>query len=356
MSRSVATAYTGANVSLTIGSALVTNAFGISWEVSQNKRPIYGYNSLYYDGVADGQVIVLGQLYINFQHPQYLSYVLEKYYSELPNDFTSRGGDVQVDGGTQKLINLLRAYDNMGNHPGDAQMLDGLFSNPSIQSDMVANLTAGTITNSTTPDGKTSLLANSGGLHGSLSERNLSEDDKAHFTSNARVRGVVSGGNASLHRPDQFSRAGGVSQPLNIIITYGNPNITSMANGITSYMNSSTVILRDVHFIGEAQQIMSDDQPIMETYKFMARSKEVLVRSGSGQTAYEQRQAEAEEAAKIAASQPASPATATATAEANQQTDTKQADGTAVAKPQRPIRPGRPGEPAPDLPPVTPQQ
>lgn len=351
MAKSVATAYTGANVSLTIGSALVTNAFGISWEVSQNKRPIYGYNSLYYDGVADGQVIVLGQLYINFQHPQYLSYVLEKYYSELPRDFTTRGNDVFVDKKTQKLINLLRAYDNMGEHPGDAAMLDGLFSNPSLQSDMVANLSAGVITNATAPDGTTSLLANSGGLHGSLSERNLSEADKSSFASNERQPGVVSGGTASLHRPDQFSRAGGVNKPLNIIITYGNPNITSMGNGITSYMNSSTVILRDVHFIGEAQQIMSDDQPIMETYKFMARSKEVLVRSGNGITPYEQLRADEAAAAKAEA---ASPAEAAAGAEAKQANDASRANGTGSAKPVQPKNPAPDGTPAkiiaPDLP------
>ena len=82
MAREVATAYTGANVSLTIGSTLITNAFGISYEVTQNKRPIYGYNSMHYNAIAKGQVLVLGQLYINFQHPSYLSKVLNQYYLE----------------------------------------------------------------------------------------------------------------------------------------------------------------------------------------------------------------------------------------------------------------------------------
>jgi len=348
MAKSVATAYTGANVSLTIGSALITNAFGISWEVSQNKRPIYGYNSLYYDGVADGQVIVLGQLYINFQHPQYLSYVLQKYYSELPRDFTFSAGDFPELNGKKKLISLLRSYDNMGNHPGDAAMLDGLFANQSLQTDMVANLTAGTITNNTTPDGTTSLLANSGGLHGSLSERNLNDAQKSYFGLSGGYGKALSD-SGSLHRPDQFSRAGGVNKPLNIIITYGNPNITSMANGITSYMNSSTVILRDVHFIGEAQQIMSDDQPIMETYKFMARSKEVLARNGSGQTDYDSILAAQAEAAKA---EPASPAAAAAAATATEAAKTNQTGGTAVAKPERPIKDIARGDAAPELPPI----
>jgi hypothetical protein len=128
---------------------------------------------------------------------------------------------------------------------------------------MTAALTGGSIVRVPSPDDAGNTAISAGGLNSSLSERNLSSGERS--------------ANGNVYRPDQFTKSGGVTNPLNITITYGDPNLANASGGITSYMPSSTIILRDVHFIGEAQQVMSDDQPIMETYKFMARSKEVVI-------------------------------------------------------------------------------
>ena len=365
MARTIATSYTGANVTLTIGSALIANAFGVSWEVSQNKRPIYGYNSVYYDGIANGQVIVLGQLYLNFQHPQYLSHVLQNYYQEISDGFSknklsradNEAGD-QVMVGRIAAVNLLRTYDNIGEHPGDAKIIDSVFANPTLQADMTAALTGGSIVRVPSPEDSGNTAISAGGLNSSLSERNLSSGQRS--------------ASGNVYRPDQFTKSGGVTNPLNITITYGDPNLTNASGGITSYMPSSTIILRDVHFIGEAQQVMSDDQPIMETYKFMARSKEVVIGlSKNEQAALLQATSEGvpvagmvSNMATVITSRMAADAAATAAAaekkepKADAATNTAKAaanatgGASAVAKPEQPIKDVARGDAAPTLPPV----
>jgi hypothetical protein len=94
-------------------------------------------------------------------------------------------------------------------------------------------------------------------------------------------------------RPDQFTDNAVIStktnssrEPINIVISYGDPGYNpgttqdfiegDFQSSILAYNPTVNVILKDIHFIGESQQVMADDQPVMEVYKFMARSKEVV--------------------------------------------------------------------------------
>ena len=282
MAREVATAYTGANVSITIGANLITNAFGISYELSQNKRPVYGYNSLYFDAVASGQVIVLGQLYLNFQHPNYLSKVLSDYYNrnlakgrELNGMAQSLGPLIMSDTAasyTEPLKSGLLAnnakqrqeasfstqLDQLHNDPLLAQTLGKTFGVTPM--DKATDITR----NFKIVDGKVYDTFRGGAFEAiAMNPRNMNEIERRD-------------GAAVLARPDNFTNNEGIRDPINIVITYGDPGLNDEKAGIMSYMPSTSIILRGVHFIGEAQQVMADDQPVMETYKFMARSKQIF--------------------------------------------------------------------------------
>ena len=290
--RQVATAYTGANISITIGGKFIANAFGISWELSQNKRPIYGYNSMYYDSVASGQVIVMGQLYINYQHPNYLSSLLNSYFKEVPKTNLSVAGFGETSSRANTVNGDFNTYLNRG---GDARQdrnfnddLNDIFNDPAFMANLGAVFTSGQkisgFKNYTqvenrrgTPDakgnypkeistvGKFDLENNDGSalqFAGNLDYADRRKDNVKHL------------------RPDQFTNNGSaVSDPIDIVITHGDPGLNDKTSGILSYTPASSIILRGIHFIGEAQQVMADDQPIMETYKFIARSKEALISS-----------------------------------------------------------------------------
>jgi hypothetical protein len=281
MAREVATAYTGANVSITIGPDLITNAFGISWELSQNKRPIYGYNSMHYDTVATGQVIVLGQLYINYQHPNYLSRILYDYFQERrPANYRDTGVGNSFN---PLLTNMISASYNVPQESGVIanrgslarqnmtydQVLDSLHSDPALAANLGSIFTGGT-----TVTNKTLVSQNGKGVEEVQSSFSQSLSlGLSHNLSRGGKRDI-----ASIYaRPDHFTNNQGLVDQINIIVTYGDPGMNTRTAGIMSYMPSSSIILKGIQFIGESQQVMSDDQPIMETYKFIARCKETLV-------------------------------------------------------------------------------
>jgi hypothetical protein len=68
--------FAGANVVIEIKGIPALECAGISYEVTESKRPIYGYSSRFFDGVARGQVLVQGQLLFNYVHEDYVREVL----------------------------------------------------------------------------------------------------------------------------------------------------------------------------------------------------------------------------------------------------------------------------------------
>lgn len=293
MAREVATAYTGANVTINIGSDIVANAFGISWELSQNKRPIYGYNSMYYDAVATGQVLVMGQLFLNYQHPNYLSRVLSNYFRSRPDTLALQNDEGAVltpsvlstrsnilardvmrnafinSDGQVRPINIIEQVGGKARQERNLiSTLDEIFRDPSFDSG----------------------AAMTGALYNSVSSIRVGEEGNSYQVIDSAVRegpvldlpsNLSTSGrrdpSAGYARPDLFTDNHGLYDLINIVVTHGDPGLNKEYSGILSYAPSSSIILRGVHFIGEAQQVMSDDQPIMETYKFIARSKETLI-------------------------------------------------------------------------------
>ena len=71
--------YSGSQISIYIGDILVDDIESIQFNVTQTKRPIYGYGSQYFHTVADGQVLVEGGFSIPFKEADYILAVLENY-------------------------------------------------------------------------------------------------------------------------------------------------------------------------------------------------------------------------------------------------------------------------------------
>lgn len=291
--RQVATAYTGANISITVGSKFIANAFGISWEVSQNKRPIYGYNSMYYDSVASGQVIVMGQIYINYQHPNYLSSLLSDYFKEgTLNQISTAGfGDTTSRSSKNGVFN---DYTNRGSGARQDrnfnEELNNIFDNPAMMANLGSIFTSGESISGFKNFKETKVygqagerIMQEGGAHGRTKIKSgeyvLETNEGAFLSFSGNMNSLLRRGeDAKYARPDQFTDNGsGIHDPINIVVTHGDPGLNDKSSGILSYTPASSIILRGIHFIGEAQQVMADDQPIMETYKFIARSKESVI-------------------------------------------------------------------------------
>jgi hypothetical protein len=285
MGRQVASIYTGSNISLTIGETLIGNAFGISYDLSQNKRPIYGYNSMLFDAISTGQVIVIGQLYLTYQHANYLSKIMRDYYN-FPNLITNykkdrvtgvidRNAFIQSDEtGQVDAENTIREIVTGTTVGGAArqdknydELLNDLFNSPSKLQDYRSAFSPRE--NQLNGIDLTKSNGKFGYAPGSVTDpRNIQ-----HF--------VDLGAEDSLYkRPDQFSNnSSAATWPgIDIVITYGDPKFNNEQTGILDYSNSFSTVLKSVHFIGESQQVMADDQPVMEVYKFIARDKYTLIR------------------------------------------------------------------------------
>lgn len=285
MGRQVASIYTGSNISLTVGETLIGNAFGISYDLSQNKRPIYGYNSMLFDAISTGQVIVIGQLYLTYQHANYLSKIMRDYYN-FPNRTTDykkdrvtgvidRNAFIQSDEAAQAdAENTIREIVTGTTVGGAArqdksydELLNDLFNSPSKLQDYRSAFSPRE--NQLNGIDLTKSNGKFGYASGSVTDpRNIQ-----YFAD--------LGAEDSLYkRPDQFSNNSSAAlwPGIDIVITYGDPKFNNEQTGILDYSNSFSTVLKSVHFIGESQQVMADDQPVMEVYKFIARDKYTLIK------------------------------------------------------------------------------
>src|SRR3990167_10850494 len=89
--------YSGSQCSLYIGDVYIDEAVGMSFTVSQNKQPIYGYASQLFDAVSYGNVIVQGSFAVNFKESGYLWLVLHRYkrFENATNTIVERYANVK---------------------------------------------------------------------------------------------------------------------------------------------------------------------------------------------------------------------------------------------------------------------
>lgn len=330
MPKYAANYYTGANTSIFIGSNLVTQAFGISWDLQSADRPIYGYNSIYFDAIADGRVLVTGQLFLNFTKANYLPMVLKRYhqFTNLTANAQRSGfvDDVidylQADRNTRPLLRVLRdlidapvlvqteegervsfnpeaitftqpnpginsqtlttdtaqGYDQrlalMMSDSERAQTLDAalnyIFDNEDVRQDLISVISGGTLSSS--------LQYNESGV---VFEESTIMPTNRLDSLVERNRHMAFAGEDLMEfaRPDQFGNASQGPSGIDILVQCGPPVGEITQNAAFNYQENTSFILKDVRFNGESGQIMSDSQPILEVYNFMGRKKEIVPRT-----------------------------------------------------------------------------
>jgi hypothetical protein len=220
--------YSGAQITIWFGDIWVDDIDAISWNYTQEKRPIYGYASQHLDAVAKGQVIIQGQLRVNFREKGYLSYIIQN----LP-----------------KLRENLKTYEKEGTY-------ENIWS--SIKPVVALHLKQGTFGPGTLQD---------------IQDLPKRED----FFDVAKLYEEIIWGDLDKRKQKEtkFKTPDIVQQEIfpkgfDIMITYGDPQAIEPQS--TNDLGNSTVkSLIGVHLTGSSQVIEANGAPIQEMYTFMAR-------------------------------------------------------------------------------------
>jgi hypothetical protein len=337
--------FSGANVSIFIGPYLLTEVFGISWQEMESLQPEYGYNSRYYNFVSEGQVSVIGNLYLNFVHVSYLSTLLQKYHEFIALvEGAARQGQIEGIIGileereeTANLINLVRnfydpnlrnisGYGSPVNNSSSSLLSPGAYASaPVLTSQMLraaqdgqrvinavdfdnrspdlsmANLTDANAFRTNTslsrsldvglnaifdsPETRTSLISFFTG--GTVTSNSLYENNDGSVTQNSGLRfdSLSEMVDNSVNRyaakspgmiyanPRQFGSASQGAKGIDIAVHYGPPGGLSEENKVYNYSTNSSFMLKGVRFTGESGILRNDDQPVLESYPFLARRK-----------------------------------------------------------------------------------
>jgi hypothetical protein len=64
--------FCGSQANIVVGGHVIDECYSIQFELVTNRTPIYGYASHRFDSVLEGNILVSGILAINFIHPNYL--------------------------------------------------------------------------------------------------------------------------------------------------------------------------------------------------------------------------------------------------------------------------------------------
>ena len=217
--------FSGAQVGLWVGSRLITTAVGIEFQLVQNKRPIYGYASQLWDGVAKGTVQCSGMLILNFQQSQLLPTLIAKAVGVDASDLKAMVAD--------RHVNNLKGIENP------------LVPDPSPES-------------------------RSGRGQPDLLTPNRKEALRKYYWSgdpSTVRRSTTTDPLILLDRPDEI-------QPFDVLVTYGDVfgNDIRLHQGFNDPRVLSAVRrLSQVRLTGFGQTITVDGQPVLEQYPFICR-------------------------------------------------------------------------------------
>jgi hypothetical protein len=274
----------GAQVLVYFGDVLIDSAVSISYSVQQNRAPVFGYNSQYYAFVADGNVLVSGELVIAFKESGYLLWPVQRYLQtegfinkddQLPNRPQEQGWWHSPRYSVDEQGTIVQGYSPNGDFSlagaskaaKNKQVLranvEQMFSweNSEIKDRNVANQEYNRLVKQL---GK---LDDNGFenwaeafedvvWYGSDTGNPLTRDKL--FANNIQEGTSPSDEDVYSHRRlDQYPA-------IDILITYGDMS--------RQQPNHTTRKLMDVSFVGQAQQVQISGEPILEVYSFIARN------------------------------------------------------------------------------------
>jgi len=253
--------YNGAQVQVMVGDIIIDTAVWISYNLNQQKVPVFGYGSPYWKFVAAGNIFISGSLGINFKESGYLISAIKDYYNRA-----CKGGAVSpsynqdMPGANEASVTDLMsaskkaeknriATRNVEQAMGD--MKSGLLTASQVARQINA-LTDRDFENYAEKFEDAIWYGserNNAVTRSSLFSRNLSESEY-EITEEMSLR---------HRRLDQYPA-------IDIWITYGD---MGAPNGV----NHSIQKLLDVHFVGESKQITVSEDVIIENYDFIARNR-----------------------------------------------------------------------------------
>lgn len=270
--------FSGSQINIMLGDVVIDSAVGISFNVQQTKTPVYGYASQYYKFVANGHVLVQGNLTIAFKETGYLMYPIQRllqnqaitrnlgYSDEARNKYSTSPKYSMKNGEMQRTYNAdsqsLTESANAGHRKRVMQAnVEQMFEwqerggDPRLQRRynkfwrQLGRL----------PDDKFEEWADTfedAIWYGSDNSNPVVRDK--FFTNNIPDGASVADEDILRHRRlDQYPE-------MDIIISYGDQSVHSA--------NHTVKKILDVNFTGQSQTIEISGQPVYEQYSFIARN------------------------------------------------------------------------------------
>lgn len=219
--------FTGAQVQIFLGDALIDEIVGLQFETIANKTPRYGYASTYFDGVSQGVHITRGTFSINYKFNGYMFAALDRYQKlqkgrSIISPYVNQGGiDAITQNKISELINLSE---------GDPRKQE-------IITDMTQRIAEGDMK-----------LANQ------ISDAIWQGQDK--FISG-------SDGNTQIH--ELRSPTHSFFDGFDMYIKYGDYGVDGAA------LPNTVEKLESVYIIGKSKVITLSDENVIESYPFLAR-------------------------------------------------------------------------------------
>ncbi len=269
--------YTGSQVLVYFEEVCLDDCVRIAWGVRQNKTPIYGYASQYWNGLADGVVMVGGSLWIGFKEAAYipviLSHIADRSIGDAGSAHNTPGmnpaGALRPFGIGLGLEDVAATWRSIGSPNGQGANWTGQTSRANIERLMEAQ--AADPTNWEVQAELQRLVMGLGAMNDREFEDIAETFEDANWygggDSNSAGRNQAASGNLaegtnggliSHRRADQYP-------PIDIIVTFGDIN--------SQNANHTSHRLTDVTFVDtQYGPIASSGEPIYVQYDFIGRN------------------------------------------------------------------------------------
>ena len=203
----------------------------VSYNMQHSKKPVYGYSSVYFDAIAQGQVIVEGQFSINFSYNDPITDALNK--SEGREPISQEEKDelwkARMDVDTTD-DNVLNSYMKLNNPEDVKRVKDTYFEAKNVSTDNDSY----------------------------EREQYARADERYRFENNARATSYIS----SLKNISKYTYG------FNVDLVYGDFLEEDLEE---EYNLFRLITLKGVQVIGQGQTMQVTGQPIQEVYSFIAK-------------------------------------------------------------------------------------
>jgi len=238
--------FSGSTTRVFFDNIWVDDVVTIQWTATQQKAPIYGYASQFFNAVSNGNFIVQGSFSIAFKEVGYLYTILN----------TIKSG--RRDQNIATLINEARRDHSRLSRLTESSPAHGRFGETKEEYFTIENWLGGDYEGSSQFENVASALED---ILWGTKESDILDPNIPYAQIRERNR---------IPRPDELDRVdnpfevGRIGRGFDIVITYGDMN-----DGPQNY---TVKVLSDIHLTGNSQSIAPTGEPVAEVYSFFGRS------------------------------------------------------------------------------------